>query len=138
MLEDIEQKLVKRGKFGPLDIYPQEDKQKEDELSTDFVKSGFKYVIPELLRENEFNSISKDSHLINNPNFETDVIRVLMSVVNKKEEAVVNNQIEFNKKQQAAQKSQQTFRPSTLILVRAKGSCGFLLSLVSEMKRTIW
>lgn len=29
MMDDIDQRLVKRGKFGPLDIYPQEDKQKE-------------------------------------------------------------------------------------------------------------
>ena len=28
-MEDIEQRLVKRGKFGPLDVYPQEEKQKE-------------------------------------------------------------------------------------------------------------
>ena len=28
-MDDIEQKHVKRGKFGPLDVYPQEDRQKE-------------------------------------------------------------------------------------------------------------
>ena len=81
------------------------------------MKSGFKYVIPELLKEYEFHGISKDSHLSNNPAFDTDVIRILLSVVNKKEDNIVNSQIELNKKQQATQKSQQTFRPSTLILV---------------------
>jgi hypothetical protein len=28
-LDDIDQRLVKRGKFGPLDVYPQEERQKE-------------------------------------------------------------------------------------------------------------
>jgi hypothetical protein len=28
-LDDIDQRLVKKGKFGPLDVYPQEEKQKE-------------------------------------------------------------------------------------------------------------
>ena len=27
--EDFELKHLKRGKFGPLDVYPQEEKQKE-------------------------------------------------------------------------------------------------------------
>jgi hypothetical protein len=27
--DDIDQRQLKRGKFGPLDVYPQEDKQKE-------------------------------------------------------------------------------------------------------------
>jgi hypothetical protein len=28
-LDDIDQRLVKKGKFGPLDVFPQEDKQRE-------------------------------------------------------------------------------------------------------------
>jgi hypothetical protein len=28
-VEDIDIKSVKKGKFGPLDVYPQEEKQKE-------------------------------------------------------------------------------------------------------------
>jgi hypothetical protein len=27
--DDIDQRQLKRGKFGPLDVYPQEEKQKE-------------------------------------------------------------------------------------------------------------
>ena len=86
-------------------------------MSTEFVKSGFKYVIPELLKEFEFHGICKDSHLSTNANFDNDVVRLLMSVVNKREENAINAQIEHNKKQQAPQKSQQTFRPNQLILV---------------------
>ncbi len=82
------------------------------------MKSGFKYVIPELLKEFEFHGICKDSQLSSNPNFDNDVVRLLMSVVNKREENALNTQIELNKKQQAPQKSQQTFRPNQLILVR--------------------
>lgn len=29
MMEDVDLKHVKKGKFGPMDIYPQEEKQKE-------------------------------------------------------------------------------------------------------------
>ena len=28
-LDDIDQRLVKKGKFGLLDVFPQEDKQRE-------------------------------------------------------------------------------------------------------------
>ncbi len=29
MMDDVDQRSVKKGKFGPLDVYPQEEKQKE-------------------------------------------------------------------------------------------------------------
>ncbi len=42
-IEDSESKHVKRGKFGPLDLYPQEDKQKEVDFYIVFIyKSLFK------------------------------------------------------------------------------------------------
>ncbi len=85
-------------------------------MSTEFVKSGFKYVIPELLKEHEFHGISKDSNLTINPNFDNDVIRMLLSIVNKRDEVALNNQIEFNKKQQLPAKLQQTFRPSPILV----------------------
>jgi hypothetical protein len=28
-LDDIDQRQVKKGKFGPLDVFPQEEKQRE-------------------------------------------------------------------------------------------------------------
>jgi hypothetical protein len=132
MEDGVDQRSVKRGKFGPLDIYPQEEKQKEDELNPEFVKSGFKYVIPELLKEYEFHTISNDSrddnkpgHLINiqkernkkDSNLDNDIVRILLSIVNKREEAAINTQIELNKKQQGPPKAAQTFKPS-LIFVR--------------------
>lgn len=72
------------------------------------------------MKEFEFHGICKDSHLSTNPNFDNDVVRLFMSVVNKREETMINAQIELNKKQQAPQKSQQTFRPNQLILVSIK------------------
>jgi len=115
-MDDIEQKHLKRGKFGPLDVYPQEDRQKEDELSAEFVKSGFKYLMPELLREYEFQGVVKDQSLINNPNLDTDAIRLLLQIVNKKEEASINSQVEATKKQQGPPKAAQTFRPSLILI----------------------
>lgn len=115
-MDDIEQRHLKRGKFGPLDVYPQEDRQKEDELSAEFVKSGFKYLMPELLREYEFQGVVKDQSLINNPNLDTDAIRLLLQIVNKKEEASINSQVEANKKQQGPPKASQTFRPSLILI----------------------
>jgi len=29
MMDEVDQKSVKKGKFGPLDVYPQEEKQRE-------------------------------------------------------------------------------------------------------------
>ena len=113
-MDDVEQRLVKRGKFGPLDIYPQEDKQKEDELSSDFVKMGFKYVFPELLKDYEFHSINKDPNLSKNPNLDGDVVRTLLAIINKREENVVKN--ELHKKQQVPQKS-QSFRPNLILVI---------------------
>ncbi len=36
-LDDFELKQLKKGKFGPLDVYPQEEKQKEVELTIKFI-----------------------------------------------------------------------------------------------------
>ena len=131
MDDGVDQRLVKRGKFGPLDIYPQWDKQKEDELNPDFVKLGFKYVIPELLKEYEFHTISNDSRDDNKPNnliniqkernkkdsnLDTDIVGLLLSIVNKREETAVNTQIELNKKQQGPPKAAQSFKPSLLFV----------------------
>ena len=80
------------------------------------MRSGFKYVIPDLIKEYEFHGTTKDNYQNSNPNFENDVLRALLSIVNKREEVAVNNQIEFNKKQQAPPKSQQTFKPSLLLV----------------------
>ena len=33
-LEDLEYKAVKRNKFGPIDVYPQEERQKEVNSNT--------------------------------------------------------------------------------------------------------
>ncbi len=80
------------------------------------MRSGFKYVIPDLIKEYEFHGTTKDNYQNSNPNFENDVLRALLSIVNKREEVAVNNQVEFNKKQQAPPKSQQTFKPSLLLV----------------------
>ena len=130
MDDGVDQRLVKRGKFGPLDIYPQEEKQKEDDLNPDFVKSGFKYGIPDLLKEYEFHTILNDSrddkqtNLINiqkernkkDSNLDNDIVRLLLSIVNKREEAAINSQIELNKKQQGPPKAAQTFKPSLIFV----------------------
>lgn len=134
MDDGVDQRLVKRGKFGPLDIYPQEDKQKEDDLNPEFVKSGFKYGIPDLLKEYEFHTIANDSRddqtnkpssLINiqkernkkDSNLDNDIVRLLLSIVNKREEAAVNSQTELNKKQQGPPKPAQTFKPSLIFVI---------------------
>lgn len=115
-MDDVDTKHVKRGKFGPLDVYPQEDKQKEDELSTDFVRLGFKYQIPDLLRDYEYMSVSREQPISTSTNFDNDVVRVLLQIVNKREEASVNNQIEASKKQAVPAKVTQTFRPSLILM----------------------
>lgn len=115
-LDDIDQRSVRRGRFGPLDVYPQEERQKEDELSSEFVKSGFKYVIPELLREYEYHCIFKDQPtqlFTNNPEFDNDVVRSLVNIVNRREEIETNTQIDANTRRPRVS---QNFRPS-LILV---------------------
>ncbi|CAF0769772.1 unnamed protein product, partial [Brachionus calyciflorus] len=104
------------GKLGPLDVYPQEDKQREDELSAEFVRSGFKNQIPDLLCEYEYQSIGKDQTISNNSNFDNDVVRALLQIVNKKEESAVNAQIETSKKQSVPAKISQTFRPSLILM----------------------
>ena len=119
-MEDVDVKHVKKGKFGPLDVYPQEDKQKEDELSAEFVKAGFKYLMPELLRENEYQGLVKDTNVIHNQNFDNDVVRLLLQIVNKKEESAINSQIEANKKQQGPPKIAQTFRPSLILITNSQ------------------
>lgn len=133
MDDGVDQRSVKRGKFGPLDIYPQEDKQKEDDLNPDFVKSGFKYVIPELLKEYEYHTISNDTredqkqtNLINiqkernkkDSTLDNDIVRLLLSIVNKREEAVINSQIELNKKQQGPPKIAANFKPNLILVYR--------------------
>ena len=72
--------------------------------------------MPELLREHEFQGVVKDQSLINNPNLDTDVVRLLLQIVNKKEESSINSQIEANKKQQGPPKAAQTFRPSLILI----------------------
>lgn len=37
----LEKRPLKRPRLGPPDVYPQDPKQKEDELTSDSVKSGF-------------------------------------------------------------------------------------------------
>ena len=112
-MDDVDVRNVKKGKFGPLDVYPQEEKQKEDELSAEFVKNGFKYQIPDLLREFEFHGISKEQVLANNNStFDYDVVRVLLQIVNKREESSAQGQIDAGKNKQIPPKTTQTFRPS--------------------------
>lgn len=72
--------------------------------------------MPELLREYEFQGVVKDQSLINNPNLDADVVRLLLQIVNKKEEASINTQAEANKKQQGPPKAAQTFRPSLILI----------------------
>ncbi|RNA31995.1 mediator of RNA polymerase II transcription subunit 12 [Brachionus plicatilis] len=114
--EDLDSKPLKKGKLGPLDIYPQEEKQREDELTSEFVRSGFRNQIPELLSEYEYQSIGKDQPISTNSNFDNDVIRVLLQIVNKKEESNVNSQIEASKKQSLPAKTSQSFRPSLILM----------------------
>ncbi len=93
----------------------------KDELSSEFVKSGFKYVIPDLLREHEYQGLNKDHSHNNNASFDNDVVKLLLQIVNKKEESSLNSQIEANKKQLGPPKSAQTFRPSlTLVKILKK------------------
>ncbi len=73
-------------------------------------------MIPELLREHEFQGIAKDQPLLNNSNFDNDVVKLLLQIVNKKEESSINSQIEANKKQLAPPKAAQTFRPSLILI----------------------
>ena len=87
-------------------------------MSPEFVKSGFKYVIPELLKDYEFHSIAKDHQLTNNPNFDNDVVRISLAIVNKREDAAAQNQLEAGKKQQAPPKTIQTFRPSLILVIK--------------------
>jgi hypothetical protein len=84
-LDDIDQRQVKRGKFGPLDVYPQEERQREDELSGEFVKNGFKYAMPELLKESEYQG-AKEAFLAS-ASLEADIYKNLMAIVMKREEA---------------------------------------------------
>jgi hypothetical protein len=111
-MDDVDIRNVKKGKFGPLDVYPQEEKQKEDELSGEFVKNGFKYQIPDLLREFEFQGIPKDQLSSTSTSFDNDVVRVLLQIVNKREETSAQGQIDLGKNKQIVPKTTQTFRPS--------------------------
>jgi hypothetical protein len=116
-LDDIDQRFVRRGRFGPLDVYPQEERQREDELSSEFVKSGFKYVIPELLREFEYHGIYKDQPnqiFTNNPDFDNDVVKSLINIVNRREEMETNTQIEVNARRPRVS---QNFRPSLILVI---------------------
>lgn len=114
-LDDIDQRIVKRSKFGPLDVYPQEERQKEDELSYDYVKGGFKYVLPELLKESEFSSFYKDHS--STGSFDADVLKCLTAIVHKREETNINNQIEASKKIQATQRLNQTYKPNPIYVL---------------------
>ena len=117
-IEELDLKPLKRGKLGPLDVYPQEEKQREDELTSEFLRAGFRNQIPELLSEYEYQSIGKDqpNSVSTNSNFDNDVIKVLLQIVNKKEEANINNQIEASKKQAMPAKTSQAFRPSLILM----------------------
>lgn len=80
------------------------------------MKNGFKYQLPELLRDHEYQGLLKDQPLTTNPNFDSDVVRLLLQIVNKREDIAINSQIEASKKQQGPPKLAQAFKPS-LILV---------------------
>ncbi len=70
-----------------------------------------------MLRDNEFHSALREQSFSNNPNLENDVMRTLVQIINKREEANINNQSEANKKQQVPIKTpQQTFRPSLILI----------------------
>lgn len=85
-------------------------------MNFDFVKSGFKYQIPDLLKEFEYQGLGKEHPLTTNPNFDNDIIRVLLQIVNKRDEASINSQIEAGKKQQGPPKPNQSFRPSLIFV----------------------
>lgn len=86
-MDDYDLKHIKKGKFGPLDVYPQEEKQKEDELNPEFVKNGFKYVIPDLLREYEFQGLGKEQPLTQSQTFDSDIMRALLHMVARREDS---------------------------------------------------
>jgi hypothetical protein len=93
----------------------------KDELSADFVKGGFKYYIPEIVKEAEFGGIVRTDQPLNiNPNFDSDALRLLISIANKKEEASMSGTQmsgDAGKKQQAPPKLiMPTFRPSLILI----------------------
>lgn len=55
-------------------------------MSSDFVKSGFKYAIPELLREYEYQGLGKEQPLTQSSTFETDTERALLQIVARRED----------------------------------------------------
>lgn len=117
-MEDLDQKHVKKNRFGPMDVYPQEERQKEDELNAEFVKMGFKYPIPDVLKECEFQGIGgRDNQVVNNPAFETDVVRMLLQIVNKKDETMALSQMETSKNKQISSKTAQSFRASLIYVI---------------------
>lgn len=87
------------------------------------VKSGFKYFIPELLKEHEFLGFKdqRDSAQIT-ASLDPEVLRHLTSIVTKREETNANSQIEANKKAPALPKQQHTYRPSLILVTNTQKS----------------
>lgn len=60
-------------------------------MSADFVKSGFKYAIPELLRDYEFQGIGKEQALTQNSTYDNEIMRALLQMVGRREDSLLSS-----------------------------------------------